>query len=119
MASDTSAPEASAEQWSADGSSNARKALAEIDKALATKPDVDGHVFSACAGFLSSLRDEIASRQREVGASAESRRRLEHVNAVISVVLGAHFPLGSVPWPELEKARGWLVELANQVEAER
>jgi hypothetical protein len=93
---------------------NALLALAELDKALAAKPEVDGHVFSAAAHFLSLHRDGMAARQRETGATSESRRSLEHVNAVISVVLGAHFPLGSVPWTELEKARGWLIELTAQ-----
>jgi hypothetical protein len=96
---------------------NASRALAELDKALASKPEVDGHVFSAAAHFLSLQRDAMAARQRETGATADSRRKLEHVNAVISVVLGVHFPLGSVPWEELEKARGWLAELADQPNA--
>jgi hypothetical protein len=90
------------------------RALAELDKALAMKPEVDGHVFSAAARFLSLQRDTMAARQRNSGATPDSRRKLEHVNAVISVILGAHFPLGSVPWAELEKARGWLAELADQ-----
>ncbi|HEY8290718.1 MAG TPA: hypothetical protein VIG49_15695 [Acetobacteraceae bacterium] len=94
--------------------SNAGQALAELDKALAMKPDVDGHVFSAAAHFLSLHRDALAARQREAGPTPESRRRLEHVNAVISVVLAAHYPLGNVPWPELEKARGWLADLIDQ-----
>ncbi len=93
---------------------SAHAALAELDKALAAKPEVDGHIFSRAAHELSSLRDGMASRQREVGATANSRRRLEHVNAVISVVLGAHFPLGSVPWEELQKARNWLAKLTDE-----
>jgi hypothetical protein len=83
-------------------------ALHELDKALAAKPHVDGHTFSIAAHELSLLRDGMAARQRQTGPTASSRRRLEHVNAVISVVLGVHFPLGSVPWDELQKARDWL-----------
>jgi hypothetical protein len=92
----------------------ARPALDKLDKALAAKPHPDAHAFSAAAHELSLLRDRMAAHQREIGATVDSRRRLEHVNAVISVVLAGHFPLGSVPWPELEKARDWLAKLADE-----
>ncbi|MFL5288861.1 MAG: hypothetical protein ACJ8AW_49880 [Rhodopila sp.] len=91
-----------------------RSALEKLDQALKDKPEVDGHIFSETAKELSQLRNELAERQRRDGATPNSRRQLEHVNAVISVVLGAHFPLGSVPWPEVEKARGWLAQLAEE-----
>ena len=61
----------------------------------------------------------MAARQRKLGQNPDSRRRLEHVNAIISVVLGTHFPLGSVPWDELEKARNWLAKLADEAAGER
>lgn len=92
---------------------HAQAALACLDRALRKKPDVDGQVFSEAAKALSCLRNDLADRQRRDGASADSRRQLEHVNAVISVVLGAHFPLGNIPWAEVEKARGWLAELSS------
>jgi hypothetical protein len=94
--------------------SPAREALAELDKSLAAKPHVEGHTFSMAALRLSQLRDRITAEQREKGTDPASRRRLEHVNAVISIVLAGHFPLGAVPWAELEKARGWLAGLAEE-----
>lgn len=94
--------------------SPARQALAELDQALAARPYAEGHTFSMAALHLSQLRDRMAAAQRDKGADATSRRRLEHVNAVISIVLAGHFPLGAVPWPELEKARGWLAELVEE-----
>jgi hypothetical protein len=94
-------------------SPHAQAALACLDRALQEKPEVDGHVFSEAAQALSQLRNELADRQRSVGPSPHSRKQLEHVSAVISVVLGAHFPLGNVPWPEVEKARAWLADLAS------
>lgn len=92
----------------------AHAALAELDKALAAKPHIEGHTLSAAAHELSLLRNKMAERQREQGATPESRRRLEHVNAVISIVLAGHFPLGGIPWQELEKARGWLAALVDE-----
>ncbi len=88
----------------------AREALAELDRALAAKPHAEGHTFSMAALHLSQLRDRMAAERR---TDAAGRRRLEHVNAVISVVLAGHFPLGAVPWAELEKARGWLADLVE------
>lgn len=95
------------------GGPHIRTARAEVDKALAARPRADGHTLSAASHALSAARDEMTLRQRETGATPESRRRLEHVNAAISVVLGAHFPLGEVPWQELEKVRDWLAGLAD------
>jgi hypothetical protein len=102
-----------------DSAGTARAALAEVDRALAAKPRADGHALSAAAHNLSLLRDSIAVRQRELGPTPDSRRHLEHVNAVISVVLGVHFPLGDLPWDELAKARDWLARLADEAAGER
>ena len=88
----------------------AQAALNELDRALAAKPYAEGHTFSEAARQLCLLRDQLAAGQREAGATADTRRRLGHVNAVISVVLAGHFPLGDVPWPELAKARAWLAD---------
>jgi len=57
------------------------------------------------------LRDLLLAEVRQ-GKTA-SRVRLGKVNALISVVLAGHFPLGSVPWPELERARGVLAEITS------
>jgi len=44
-------------------------------------------------------------------------KRLGHLNAVISVVMGVQFPLGDPPWGKLENARRWLAELLTQEHA--
>ncbi len=80
---------------------------------MADRPRTDGHAFSEAARHLSLLRDGLARRQREQGPTPVSRKRLEHVNAIISVVLAGHFPLGAVPWDELDKARAWLADIAE------
>jgi hypothetical protein len=92
---------------------DAHAALAELNKALREKPHLEGHTLSMAAHELSLLRDRIAGQQDEAGADPDSLRQLEHVNAAISVVMGAHFPLGNIPWAELEKARDWLAALAD------
>ena len=35
------------------------------------------------------------------------------INSVLSVVIGGHFPLGGIPWPQIEKAREVLAGLAE------
>ncbi len=83
-------------------------ALESYDQALAKKPHADGHLFSETTRHLCQFRTQLTQRYH---AGAASRQSLEHLNSVISVVLAGHFPLGEIPWPELEKARTWLAEL--------
>ncbi len=87
------------------------EAVRVIDQALAERPEGEGALFSKAAQHLSAARDQMATRQRAQGATEASRRALEHVNAVISIVLACHFPLGAMPWEELEKSRAWLARI--------
>ncbi len=89
----------------------ARAALASLDKAIAHKPRKDAPDFAAATEHLCKLRDLLLAEVRQ-GKTA-SRVRLGKVNALISVVLAGHFPIGSVPWPELERARGVLAEITS------
>ena len=84
-----------------------RDALAYLDQILAAQPKPDQELFSQCTAKLAALRD----RMIEAGGD---RIRLEHVNAVISVVMAGHFPLGAVPWDEIRLARGWLADLVGE-----
>ncbi len=77
-------------------------ALALLDEVIAARPHPDGLKLSEVARSLSRFRNDLAA--------ATDRLSLGHVNAVMSIVLAAHFPLGPVPWDEVEKARGWLAD---------
>ena len=83
------------------------EALQKIDAVLAARPQKDDYVISDAARALSAYRETLIP----LADTATGRDRLETLNAVLSVVLGAHYPLGETPWAELEKARGWLAEL--------
>jgi hypothetical protein len=87
--------------------------LAAIDKALAQRPHKDDLALQAATRALCAYRDVLIEKRRETGASDDARR-LEHLNAVISVVAGVHYPLKDVPWDELAKARGWLAALIGE-----
>ena len=84
-----------------------RDALARIDEALAGRPKRDGRTLNAAIQKLAELRDHVVSRHRSEGGT-RWRSTLEQVNAVVSVVMAAEFPVGEVPWDELAKARDWL-----------
>jgi len=86
-------------------------ALAAIDRALQHRPEKDGTDFSTAAKQLARLRDTMIASHRAAPPSAAARERLTRLNAILSVVTGGHFPLGSIPWHEIELARGWLAEL--------
>ena len=87
-----------------------RAALAEIDRILAARPARDGHALTAAVQGLAGFRDDAIARHRRDGGP-RWRPTLERVNAVISVVIAAEFPIGEVPWGDLEKARGWLADI--------
>lgn len=87
-----------------------RRALDHLDSALAARPQKNGYELSATLRCLAELRDGfIAARRRQRDHACAAL--IEPVNAVISSVLAAQFPLGEVPWAELEKARAWLADI--------
>ena len=94
-------------------SKEAQDALDALDKALAGKPHKDGHDFTASLKHLCAYRDALTAEFRAAGTTETHavRQRLAGVNAIISTVLAGHFPLGPIPWPEIEHARETLVKL--------
>lgn len=85
------------------------RALAAMDKAIAAAPERDGYAFSDAVIQLSAVRDELAARDGR--DTAEKRQRLTGLNAILSMILAGHFPLGNPPWDEIRKARGWLADI--------
>jgi hypothetical protein len=78
--------------------------LAAIDKLLADRPEKSAHAFSEATRCLTAWRTKCITRWRETQAE-EDRRRLERVNAALSVIVGGQFPLGSVQWDSIQSAR--------------
>lgn len=89
----------------------AQNALAAIDTLLAERPEKVGHDFSEATRCLTAWRESFIRRWRETQMD-EDRRRLERINAAISVIVGGQFPLGSVKWDSIESVRKDLAELA-------
>ncbi len=92
---------------------DAAKGLAEIDTALGQRPHKDDLALQGAMKALCKYRDVLIETKRETGADEDSRR-LEHLNAVISIVAGTRYPLKAAPWDELVKARGWLLALIGE-----
>jgi formate dehydrogenase major subunit len=88
------------------------EALVAIDRVLADRPNKVGHDFSGATRHLAIWRDILAHRWRQ-SAAERDRRALDKVNAALSVILGGQFPLGEVPWPEIERVREDLRDLVN------
>jgi hypothetical protein len=101
------ASEAQAGRAASRRSDAGERALGLIDKLLGERPEKVGHDFSETTRCLSAYRDELIAARR-VSGTEHDRRRLEQVNAVLSAIMGGHFPLGSVPWGHIENARGQL-----------
>ncbi len=86
------------------------QALRHLNAILAKQPETDSDLFSRCTRELAAFRNALIAAAREPAAGDAVRTGLAHVNAIISVVLAGHFPLGPIPWQELQRARGWLAE---------
>lgn len=80
-------------------------ALAALNRALQHRPQKDGTDFATASMHLAALRDQMIAR-------GDKGARLEQVNAVLSVVMGGHFPLGKIPWPSVQAAHDMLARLA-------
>jgi formate dehydrogenase major subunit len=87
-------------------------ALRAIDRLLLDQPDKVGHDFSAAEHAIAAYRDVLTKNWRATRLEVD-RQRLAQVNAVLSVVVGGHFPLGGVPWPYIHKARDCLAVLVG------
>ena len=93
-----------------------RKSLKHLARVLEQKPSKDDHELSCLTQCLAEFRGELIARNRGEAPSREKRECLTHLNAIVSVVMGMHFPLGNPPWEEFEKTQGWLEDLVARVE---
>lgn len=92
-----------------------RDALQHLDRAIAAKPVRDGRALSDAVSRLATFRDMVIAAHRREGGS-KYRSTLDRINAVMSVILAAEFPIGEIPWAEVDKARSWLVDIVGDRE---
>ena len=94
-----------------------RKALAHTRRVLEQRPHKDDAELTLATQSLAVFRKELLDRQRRTVATAEDRDRLSRLNAIISVVMAMHFPIGNPQWGEFEKTQVWLTDLVEELEA--
>jgi formate dehydrogenase major subunit len=95
-----------------------KRALAAVDHVLNDRPNKIGHDFSEAVIGLSKLREQVIAQRRADPSSQALLHRLGRLNSVLSILVGAHYPLGDIPWDCLEKSRGVLAEIvAEEVES--
>ncbi len=92
------------------------EALVCLDRVLQRRPFKDDQELSHATRCLATFREALIHIQRRDEVTEADRERLARLNAIISVVMGMHFPLGHAPWGELEKAQRWLGELVAETE---
>jgi hypothetical protein len=93
-----------------------REALAHIAEVLSAKPRKDDHALSRATVSLSKFRAELIALQRGDACTIRDRERLSHLNAIISVVMGMHFPIDAPPWEEFARAETWLRALVEETD---
>ena len=84
-----------------------RAAIAAIDRALDDRPDKVYGDLADVVRALVQLRDHLVATQGQ-GANIE---RLVRCNTVLSLVIGAEYPLGGVRRDRIQQARDQLTAL--------
>ncbi len=74
-----------------------RRALDHLNKVLADRPKKNGQELSAALRCLAETRDGFLAARR-ASPDFPLGPLIEPINAVISSVLAAQFPLGGIPW---------------------
>lgn len=96
--------------------SEGARAVELIDAALARRPAKDDSALAAAVEAICRYRQEMLGR-RDAGAWHDADDgALATLNGVLSLVLAVQFPLGAVPWHELEGARTALAGLVGRAE---
>jgi hypothetical protein len=79
--------------------------LEALDRAIAARPRRDGQAFSDATKPMCAYRDELRHALRESPDDLGLRRQLKAANLAITLMLAGHFPLGDMPWDQIEALR--------------
>lgn len=89
-------------------------AVAALDRALDDRPDHIHDDLSAAVRCVAALRDELIERKH---AAAEAPDRLARVNALLSQLVAAEYPLDGVRRQRIEQVRGQIADLCKTAQA--
>ena len=92
------------------------EALAHTKRVLEQRPHKDDDELTYATQCLARFREELIGIQRRDGATSRNGDCLSRLNAIISVVMAMHFPIGNPPWGEFENTQVWLRNLVEEIE---
>jgi hypothetical protein len=81
------------------------QAIEAVDRALAHRPRIDGTAFTEATKAVCIYRDRIRDGLREHKADPGDEQRLADSNLALTLLTAGHFPLGGVPWEQIEGVR--------------
>ncbi len=89
------------------------ESLAALDRALAARPHRDGQAFTEATKPMCAYRDELRQAVRAAPDDLAIRRQLKAANLAITLMLAGHFPLGDMPWDQIETLRDHLAAMRD------
>ena len=88
-----------------------------LDRALSQRPHRDGQAFTDATKPMCAYRDELRHAVRAAPDDLAVRRQLKAANLAITLMLAGHFPLGDMPWDQIEILRGHLEAMRRDAAA--
>ena len=86
-------------------------AVAALDKVVEERPSEEHEYLVEAVRCVTRLRDRLIAERRAGDTSQNLRDRLDHTNAVLSVIVGGQYPLVGVRRERVQHARDLLKEL--------
>ncbi len=88
-----------------------------LDRALAARPRRNGQAFAEATRPMYAYRDELRHALRASPDDLSVRRRLKAANLAVTLMLAGHFPLGDMPWDQIEALRDHLEAMQRDAAA--
>jgi hypothetical protein len=92
------------------------KALKTLDHVLNEKPEQYHEEVVEVLRCLVSIRNHLIGRRRNSEPSAELDERLDHVNAVVSVMTSGSFPVVGLNHERLKQARDLMASILDTLQ---
>ncbi len=88
-----------------------------LGRAIAARPRRDGQAFTEATRPMCAYRDELRHALRAAPDDLAIRRRLKAANLAVTLMLTGHFPLGDMPWDQIEVLRDHLETMRRDAAA--
>jgi hypothetical protein len=105
-------------EWDAAERERCAGALKTLDLVLEEKPEQHHEEVRGVLGCLIGLRDHLIHERRKESGLSDLDNRLEHVNAVISVMTSGSFPVVGLNHDRLKQARELLAAILDTARRE-